>query len=219
VKKKRIYKNPDPAIYIIVRTKEGDILRAKRTNPFINDAFKVMATETCSTAARQILTRLKPFTEKMTGRMNVRLSGKIRSAKKQTGSYNYSLLPGFELQQEYPLEKLYKGQYQVRKEGQTVYINVPVSKACMNARNTLVTHYYFEAVALFGDAMIPNSLRVEDDKSPLFDFGKTYKTTVGFSFVLPPDTPYLIWLKAGCMEGHEAAYHPMHYGMRVVAVG
>ena len=219
MKKKRIYKNPDHSKFIIVRTKEGDILRAKRTNPFINDAFKAMATETCSTAARQILARLKPFTEKMTGRMNVRLSGKIRSAKKQTGSYNYSLLQNFELQKDYPLEKLYEGQYRVRKEGQTVYIDVPVSKGCVNAQNTLVTHYYFEAVALFGDAMIPNSLRVEDDKSPLFDFGKANKTTVSFSFVLPAGTPYLIWLKAGCMEGHEAACHPMHYGMKVVAIG
>jgi DNA modification methylase len=162
--------------------------------------------------------RLKPFTEKMGGRMNVRLSGKIRSANKQTGSYNYSLLPGFELQKEYPLEKLYKGQYRVCKEGQTVYIDIPVSKECMNARNSLVTHYYFETVAIFGDAMVPNSLRVEDDRSQLFDFGKTYKTTVRFSFVLPPNTAYLIWLKAGCMEGPELACHPMHYGMSVVAV-
>ena len=219
MKKKRIYKNPDPEKYLIVRTKDGDVLRKKRTNPSINDAFKQMAEETCSAAAKQILTRLKPFTEKMAGRMNVRLSGKMRSAKKQSGSYNYSLLPGFELQKDYPLEKLYEGQYRVRKAGQTVSINVRVSKGCMNARNTLVTHYYFEAVALLGDAMIPNSLRVEDDKSLLFDFTKTYKTTVSFSFVLPPDTPYLIWLKAGCMEGHEAAIHPKHYGMRVVAVG
>jgi len=37
--------------------------------------------------------------------------------------------------------------------------------------------------------------------------------------VLPPNTAYLIWLKAGCLEGKEAACHPMHYGMRVVAVG
>ncbi len=219
MKKKRIYKNPDPSKYIIVRTKEGDVLRRKRTNPSINDAFKEMAKETCSAAAKQILTRLKPFTEKMGGRVNVYLSGKMRSAKKQTGSYNYSLLPGFELQKDYPLEKLYEGQYRVRKAGQTVYIDIPVCKGCTRAHNTLVTHYYFEAIAVFGDAMIPNSLRVEDDKSPLFDFGKTDKTTLSFSFVLPPGTPYLIWLKAGCMEGDEAACHPMHYGMRVVAVG
>lgn len=217
--KKRIYRNPDPAKYIIVRTKEGDVLRAKRKAPFINDAFKAMATETCSAAAKQILSRLKPFTEKMTGRMNVRLSGKIRSAKKQTGSYNYSLLPGFELQKEYPLDSLYEGQYQVRKEGQTIYIDVPVYKGCMKAKNTLVTHFYFEAIAIFGDAMVAGSLRVEDDKSQLFDFRKAYKTTAGFSFVLTAKTPYMIWLKAGCMEGHEAAAHPKHYGMKVVAVG
>jgi hypothetical protein len=120
LKKKRIYKNPDPAKYIIVLTKEGDVLRAKRTNPSINDAFKAMAEETCSAVAKQLLTRLKPFTQKMGGRMNVRLSGKIRGAKKQTGSYNYSLLPGFELQNEYPLDSLYEGQYPIRKEGQTV---------------------------------------------------------------------------------------------------
>ena len=219
MKKKRIYRNPDPEKYIIVRTKEGDVLRAKRTDPFINESFKKMSSETCSGAAKQIVDRLKPFTEKMGGRMNVRLSGKIRIANYQTGSYNYSLLPGFELQKHYHLENLYAGQYKVRKEGQTVYIEIPVSKGCVKAQNTLVTHYYFEAVAIFGDAMVPNSLRVEDDKSQLFDFGKTYKTTVCFSFVVPPNTAYLIWLKAGCMEGKEAACHPMHYGMKVVAAG
>ena len=219
MKKKRIYRNPDPARYIIVRTREGDILRAKRKDPFINDAFKAMAAETCSAAAKQILQKLKPFTEKMSGRMNVRLSGKIRSAKKQTGDYNYSLLHGFDLQKDYPLDILYNGQYQVRKEKQTVYIDVPLSKGCVEAKNSLVTQYYFEAIAIFGDAMVPNSLRVEDDKSTLFEFGKTYKTILDFSFILPLKTPYVIWLKVGCMEGGEAAQHPMHYGIRVVAVG
>ena len=94
MKKKRIRenKNPDADRYIIVHTKEGDHIRAKRTNPFINAQFAEMAAETCSAAAKQILLKLKPFTERMTGRMNVRLSGKIRSAKKMTGFYNYSLL-------------------------------------------------------------------------------------------------------------------------------
>jgi hypothetical protein len=67
--------------------------------------------------------------------------------------------------------------------------------------------------------MQPGSLRVEDDKSQLFDFGKANKSTVTFSFVLPQETPYLIWLKVGCMEGNEEAKHPMHYGMKAVAVG
>ncbi len=219
MKKKKIYRNPDPDRYIIVCTKEGDLLRAKRKNPFINDAFKAMAAETCRAAARQILQKLQPFTEKMRGRMNVRLSGKMRSAKNQTGDYNYSLLHDFELQKDHPLHALYNGQYQVRKEKQTVYIDVPISKGCMKAQNVLVTQYYFEAIAILGDTMQPNSLRIEDDKSQLFDFGKSYKNTLTFSFVLPQKTPYLIWLKAGCMEGNEAAHHSMHYGMKVVAVG
>ncbi len=84
MKKKRIAanENPDAAKYIIVHSKEGDYLRAKRTNPFINEQLSAMAAETCSAAAKQILTKLKPFTERMTGRMNVRLSGKMRSAYK-----------------------------------------------------------------------------------------------------------------------------------------
>lgn len=216
--KKKLSHNPDPLHYIIVHTKEGDVLRRKRIDPFINGALREMAAETCSGAARQILQKLKPFTEKMSGRMNVRLSGKLRSANRQSGSYNYSLLQGFELQKEHPLDALYCGQYSVRKDKRTIFIDVPVNDTCMKAHNPLVTQYYFEAVALFGDAMLPGNLRVEDDKSPLFDFEKTTKTTVSFSFVLPAKTPYLIWLKAGCMEGSEAAQHPMHYGMKVVAV-
>jgi hypothetical protein len=219
MKKKKIYDNPDPSKYTIVHTQDGDVLRRKRTDPFINSAFQEMADETCSGAARQILQKLKPFTGRMSGRMNVRISGKMRSANKQTGSFNYSLLNGFELQKYHPLDNLYSGQYQVRKIRQTIYIDVPVSKDCMKAHNNLVTQYYFEAVALFGDAMQPGSLRVEDDKSQLFDFGKPNKTTVIFSFVLPRKTPYLIWLKVGCMEGDEEARHSMHYGMKVIAVG
>ena len=219
MKKKKIHRNPNHAAYIVVHTKEGDVLRARRKDPFINDALKAMAEETCSGAAKQILEKLKPFTSRMTGRMNVRLSGKMRSAKKQTGTYNYSLLQGFELQKDHPLDALYLGQCRVRKEKQTVYIEVVISKDCVKAHNKLVTQYYFEAIALFGDAMLPNNLRVEDEQSQLFDFGKKYKTTIKFSFVLPEKTPYLIWLKAGCREGDEEAYHPMHYGMKVVAVG
>ena len=219
MKKKKIYRNPNHAEYLVVHTKEGDVLRARRKDPFINDALKAMAAETCSGAAKQILDKLKPFTNRMSGRMNVRLSGKMRSAKKQTGTYNYRLLQGFELQKAHPLEALYREQYFVRKEKQTVHIEVPISKDCVKAHNPLVTQYYFEAIALFGDAMIPNNLRVEDEQSQLFDFGKKYKTTIKFSFVLPEKTPYLIWLKAGCREGDEEAYHPMHYGMKVVAVG
>jgi hypothetical protein len=219
LKKKKIYRNPDIANYIIVKTKEGDVLRAKRKDPFINDAFTAMAAETCSGAARQILTRLKPFTEKMSGRMNVRISGKMRSAKKRNGAYDYSLPQDFELQKDYPLHTLYNGQYRVRREKQTVYIDVPVSTEDIKAKNTLVTQYYFEVVALYGRAMVPGDLRVEDEKSQLFDFNKKYKTTLHFSFTVPEDTPYLIWLKVGCMEGKQEAHHPMHYGMKVVAVG
>lgn len=216
---KQMPDNPDPARYIIVRTKEGYVIRKKRTDPSINEAFKKMADETCSTAAKQIVHRLKPFTSRMGGRMTVRISGKLRSANKRTGSYNYSLLQGFELQKDYPLDALYSGQYRVRQEKRTIYIDVPVTEYCMQAHNNLVTQFYFEAVAVFGDAMKPGGLKLEDDKSPLFDFGKKVKTTVSFSFVLPAKKPFMIWLKAGCLEGREDALHARHYGMKVVAVG
>jgi hypothetical protein len=219
LKKKKIYRNPDIAKYIIVKTKEGDVLRAKRKDPFINEALKEMAAETCSGAARQILTRLQPFTEKMSGRMNVRISGKMRSAKKRNGAYDYSLMQDFELQKDYPLHSLYNGIYKVRKQKQAVHIDVPVSTEYIKAKNTLVTQYYFEVVALYGHAMVAGDLRVEDERSQLFDFTKKYKTMLQFSFTVPEDTPYLLWLKVGCMEGKQEAHHPMHYGMKVAAVG
>jgi hypothetical protein len=31
--------------------------------------------------------------------------------------------------------------------------------------------------------------------------------------------PWMIFLKLSCLEGNEAAIHPRHYGMKVVAVG
>jgi hypothetical protein len=221
MKKKRIWANQNPDIekYIIVHSKEGDYIRAKRKSPFINDQLAMMAAETCSGAAKQILTKLKPFTEQMTGRMNVRLSGKMRSAKKQTGSYNYSLLKEFDLQKDHPLYSLYQGVYQVSHQNGKITLAVPISTGDVLLHNKIVTAYYFEAVLLTGDAMVPNSLRIEDDRSDLFYFNQRYDTVVVFQFIVPENMPFLLFLKVGCMEGEEAAYHPRHYGMKVVEVG
>ena len=221
MKKKRIRenKNPDADRYIIVHAKEGDHIRAKRTNPFINAQFAEMATETCSAAAKQILLKLKPFTQKMTGRMNVRLSGKMRSAKKITGFYNYSLLNGFELQKDHPLDALYNGIYTVKNDNGKLELAVHINERDVQQHNGIVTAYYFEAVLLTGDAMVHNSLRVEDDRSDLYYFNQKYKATVLFQFIVPDNTPYLLLLKVGCMEGNEMAYHPKHYAMKIIGVG
>ena len=217
--KLRANDNPDPTKYVIVHSKEGDYLRARRTDGVINAQFAAMATETCSAAAKQILTKLKPFTQKMAGRMNVRLSGRMRSAKKQTGTYNYNLMKDFELQKDHPLAALYKEHCTVANINGKLNITVPVTPGCVQQLNSQVTAYYFEAVLLTGDAMLPNSLRVEEEISELFYFDKQYNTTVGFQFIPAEDVPYLLWLKVGCLEGDEPAYHPRHYGMRVIAVG
>ena len=219
MKKKRIRenKNPDADRYIIVHAKDGDHIRAKRTDPFINAQFAEMATETCSAAAKQILLKLKPFTQKMTGRMNVRLSGKMRSAKKMTGSYNYSLLNGFELQKDHPLDALYKGIYTVKNDNGKLELAVPIN-GDVQQHNGIVTAYYFEAVLLTGDAMVHNSLRVEDDRSDLYYFNQKYTDTALFQFIVSDNTPYLLLLKVACMEGNEMAYHSKHYGMKVVRV-
>jgi len=220
MKKKRISdnKNPDADRYIIVHAKDGDHIRAKRTDPFINAQFAEMATETCSAAAKQILLKLKPFTQKMTGRMNVRLSGKMRSAKKMTGSYNYSLLNGFELQKDHPLDALYKGIYTVKNDNGKLELAVPIN-GDVQQHNGIVTAYYFEAVLLTGDGMVHNSLRVEDDRSDLYYFNQKYNATALFQFIVPDNTPYLLLLKVACMEGNEMAYHSKHYGMKVIGVG
>lgn len=208
--------NPDPEKYRIVHSKEGDYLRGKRKTPFINPQLAEMAAETCSGAAKQILAKLKPFTEGMQGRMNVRLSGKMRSAKKRTGFYNYSLLQGFDLQKEHPLDALYKEVYSVKNNKGKLTLTLPVNPGCIKKHNSMVTAYYFESVLLTGDAMVENSLRVEDERSDLFYFDQVYNTLVVFQFVVPDNTPYLFWLKVGCMEGKERAHHARHYGMRVV---
>lgn len=221
MKKKRIRenKNPDADRYIIVHTKDGDHIRAKRTDPFINAQFAEMATETCSAAAKQILLKLKPFTQRMTGRMNVRLSGKMRSAKKITGFYNYGLLIGFELQKDHPLDALYKGIYTVKYDNGKLEIAVTINEGDVQQHNGIVTAYYFEAVLVSGDAMVHNSLRVEDDRSDLYYFNQKYNATELFQFIVPDNTTYLLLLKVACMEGNEMAYHSKHYGMKVIGVG
>jgi len=220
-KKKRLHAsdNPDPSKYIIVHTKEGDYLRRIRTSKNINAVFTENKSETCSAAAKQILDRLKPFTQGFSGRMNVRIAGRMRVAKPLCGKYDYSQLKGFDLQKFYPLDQLYIGHYMVKIEHGMINLEVPVWPGCMKAHNSLVTAFYFEAVLLTGNAMDPQTIRIEDERSEYFSFQKDIKETCNFSFHLPVGLPFMLFLKAGCLEGSGMAVHPKHYGMRIVAIG
>ena len=221
-KRRIISTNPDLTNYVLVKSKEGDYLRRKRgtvTKATINEAFAAHANETCSSAAKEIMDKLKPFTQQMYGRKLVYLSALLRKGRLRSGFTDYSDCDRWEVMKDHPLNKIYWDQYSVKKEKDTVDIVLAVAEDSINKEGMLATHFYFEAILVHGDAMVPGAVRMESDRSPLYSFKSKKKTSHTFSFVIPEGRPYLVFLKVGCMENDRPADHPRHYGMKVVAVG
>ena len=133
---------------------------------------------------------------------------------------DYGLLKGFEFQADHPLEKILQSRYTIVQEGRNLIIQVPVRNGTLKQHNNLVTHFYFEGILLYGDALLEGSLQVEYAVSKPYDFIDTVTEDCKLVLQLPEKgQPWMLLLKVSCLEGNEMAAHPKHYGMKVVEVG
>lgn len=218
--------NPDPERYILVRTKERWYWRLKRGlgGPApLNDSFRRNAdtTSACNRAAKRIVDRLKATTGGLkTGRIGVRFSGRLKKALNRLGRMDYHFFEGYDLQDAYPMNKLLNAPCRVAARQEGVELSIRIAKHTLKRKSALVSHYYFEAVLVWGDPGVEGGLRVDSVTSALYPIGAEEQDLCLLSLDLPQrGVPWMVLLKVSCLEGDELAVHPRHYGMRVIKVG
>ncbi len=230
VKRKKVPRkpphNPNPEIYVQVKTKEGWITRRKRgtvNGAALNHSFSanVSVTKMVSPANKRIREKMEEFTRVLaTGRLHARLNKILIPAYKKESVFNFSQLKGFEFQEEYPLEKILLTNYKIQRINNSIEIQIPVDENAVRKYNRLVTHFYFEAILLYGDALSDGLLEAEYVLSKPYDFMDTITDNCKLVLPLPKkEEPWMLMLKVSCLEGNEMAAHPKHYGMKVVEVG
>lgn len=217
---------PNPELYVLVRTKEGNFWRRKRgtvTRAVLNPAMAANshANKVLMPAASRILRRLEPFTRNLDmGRITVRIAGKLMRDYKEKGVINFAALKDMDLQPDWPLHRLLLTDYSVEEKNEELVIAIEMDKHTVQPQNKLVTDFYFESILLFGDVLQDGGLRINTDESPLFCFGKKQGTLCKLKVDKPPaGKPWLLFLKVNCLEGKEMAAHAKNYAMKVVRVG
>src|SRR5437899_9524667 len=96
--------------YVWVKTKEGSFWRKRRGSyrpALLNAAYQRSseATNISSPAASMIVRRLCPYlTGLQTGRLTVRICGRLRKALNEKGRLCFTYLKGLDMQPEHPLE-------------------------------------------------------------------------------------------------------------------
>jgi hypothetical protein len=209
--------------YILVTTKEGKFWRRKRgtlKKAILNDAFTDSNNlkKITAPASKRIRICLHPFMYGLEpGRWNLRIEEALRKSFIESNSLRFSYFKGLQLQDNYPLEKMFDD-YTVRIKNESIYIDLVLSEALIIAQNRIATDYYFEAVFIFGDINKERSLRSDSMESPVYSFYSKKTSTCTLSFPLPAKDDWMLLLKISCLEGNEIAMHTKHYRMAVVAV-
>lgn len=213
----------DPENHVLVQTRESTFWRKKRSKGRLNEAFARNAdlSKQSGPASRRVVQRLLPFLKGIDrGRLTLRISHAFRKSLKEYEKMNFSTLKGLEMQRDHPLHQLLLTDYKVVKDGSGCTITIAIEKDCVKKRNRIVSHFYFEGLLLYGDPAIENGLRVESTESKLYPFGEEPREVCRLCLSLPQDDmPWMVLLKVSCLEGHEMAVHPMHYGMKIIEAG
>ncbi len=212
----------DPENHVLVTTREGVFWRRKRTKTVLNEALARNAdlSRIAGPAARRVVQKLRPFLRGLdTGRVTLRISNGLRKALKEKNKLDYSSLQGLEMQRNHSMDQLLRASYTVVPGEKGLSLTIDLFPDCVKKQNQLVTHFYFEAVLVHGDVATGHDLRVDSTESALYAFGGELAEACVLALPLPAEQPWMVLLKVSCLEGHELAMHPRHYGMKVVASG
>ena len=167
-------------------------------------------------ATRGIMQKLKPYMNGLyTGRLNAKISGRLRRELKETGKLSLSCLRGFDLQQGHRFEQLLQAELDIQQTPHTLTVSIPIAAHTVKRINTLVTNYYFELVLLYGDVSKENGLRTESIESDVYEIEKDYNMFCKLSMALP-EKEWIALLKVNSIEGNEPAISHKLYGMKVV---
>jgi hypothetical protein len=113
---------------------------------------------------------------------------------------------------------LFPGSHSPRVEANEVTLSIDIGPKSFTRLSNLITGYYIELVVLSGDPSEPDGLRVQSDISPLYTSQSTDLCNLCVSL---PDKkgPWMAMVKVSSLENNEMAFHPRHYGMKVLKVG
>lgn len=222
IKKKALPVCPDPELYQAVHTKEGSFWRRKRGSvkpAVLNNAFKTTANNAAITGpiAKRICQIMQPFTDGLdTGRQTIAMINLLNKSMAKNAAIDYSFFTNYEFQKEHPLDELLEGGYKLTVKKDMLCVEIDLSFEPMKRHNKIATHYYFELIILYGNPTKENKLRVETEQSLLYSFTETYDGRCSMSLQIPKQKPWMLVLKASCMEDNLPAHHPKYYGMKVV---
>ena len=224
IKKKGLPVCPDPELYQAVHTKEGSFWRRKRGSvkpAVLNNAFKTTANNAAITGpiAKRICQIMQPFTDGLdTGRQTIAMINLLNKSMVKNAAIDYSFFTNYEFQKEHPLDELLEAGYKLIVKKGMLCVEIDLSFEPMKRHNKIATHYYFELIILYGNPTKENKLRVETEQSLLYSFTETYDGMCSMSLQIPKQKPWMLVLKASCMEDNLPAHHPKYYGMKVVGV-
>ena len=197
--------------------------RGSHRPALLNEAYQQTsnAMKISAPAASRIVRRLQPYLTRLdTGRLTVRISGKLRKALNEKGRMCFTYLKGLNIQPQHPLEKLLNAPVRVEQDIQELTVSIPVDTYTIKRHSELVSAYYFELILLWGDAGSDKGLRVEEVNSPVYRMEDDFGSECRLSLVLPPEgETWMALLKVSCIEGRELAMAPRMYGMKVVGCG
>lgn len=212
----------NPEDYIWVASKEKPHWRRKRgrvTAAILNACYQASAdmTKVVSPAAKRIRHALARYLGNIqTGRLNNRICNAFRKSLKERGSLQLSYLRSLEMQRDHRLDAMLVCGYRMFSNGKKIRIEIPIEGNSIKPFNRLVTHYYFEAVLLYGDAGKERALQTEEVTSALYPIEVETKDQCVLELELPVAEDWCVLLKTSCIEGNEMAAHTKHYRMKVI---
>lgn len=214
--------NPDPEVWEDVRTKNGWYRKKKRKKGAkLNSVLTAYqdATKLSSPAAKHILQKLEPWTERMPlGKVNAKLSGRLKKSYIEQGKMTYGLLKDLDISEE-RLDRIFDS-YRVEIKKEEVIVHLTLGWESIKLHQTIHTHFWLEAILLWGDPTKERSLRVESAESRVYPKGMKNMEKEKLMLYLPAKkAPWMVLLKVSCKMNDFTEMTPKYYGMKVVGVG
>jgi hypothetical protein len=215
---------PDPENYILIRPRNGPpYWRRKKKEYKLNSVLTewTRLTSIASHGARTIKSMLTPFLAGLdTGRIIAKMTAGLNKSYIENGSYDLLNLYDLDFQEEDKMGNLLRCEPDLEIRGHEMSIKVVASTHAVNKHNKQVTHFCYDAILIHGDPSKDTDLRIEHERSPLFDIYRQELTFHTMKLYMPAKaTSWMFILKVGCYEKTIPEPHHVHYGMKVLAVG
>ena len=215
--------NPDPEIWVDVKTKEGWYRKKRPKNKRkLNAIMQKQADAFAMTmpATMRILNRLEEFTRRLElGRINATINSLLKRNYLESGVITFKYLLGLDIQPKRKMRQLLKYMPVITVTDEVV-AKISVDKEQIRVVRSIYSHYFYELIILWGDPMKDRGLRIDSVESPSYEKDITLSTDPELRIDLPAKKqPWMALFKVSCIEGNVLAKNPRHYAMKVVAVG